>query len=54
MCCDLCPEFEECEHPLDESEYGCLKCPEYHDCDVRSDTEYVGFDEEEGTENLEF
>jgi len=54
MCCELCPEFEECEDYFEGPEYCCSKCPEYDDCPSRLDINYDEFREEEDIEGLEF
>jgi hypothetical protein len=54
MCCELCPEFEECEDSFEGSEYCCLKCPEYEDCPSRLELDYDNFGDDDDTEEAEF
>lgn len=54
MCCELCPEFEECEHYSEWPEYCCPKCPEYEDCPIRLDMAYTEFGDDEDAEDPEF
>ncbi len=54
MCCELCPEFEECEHYFEWPEYCCPKCPEYDDCPIRMDVDYTDFGREEDSDDSDF
>lgn len=54
MCCELCPEYEDCEDYFEGSEYCCPKCVEYDDCPTRLDFDSMNIDEDEDTGGLEF
>jgi len=54
MCCDLCPEFEDCEDVAEGPEYCCSRCPEYEDCPTRLEMDYTEFNEEGDIEDFDF
>ncbi len=49
MCCDLCPEFDDCENCFESPEYCCPKCPEFEDCPTRLDVDLSDLDAEDET-----
>lgn len=40
MCCEYCPEAQNCEEYLEGPENCCIRCPEYEDCPIRLNIDY--------------
>jgi hypothetical protein len=53
MCCDLCPDFEDCEQTLGEPECCCPRCSEYDDCASRLEMDTIGMGVGDGTEDFD-